>query len=615
MGGFLSAAARAIGGFTRDVGESAYTAIRGSKTFSGAMDAFFSQRREFMLDTPGDVGKKLLDVGDEFTMLRNQHLTPYNNALEGLTNTLKDRPDLMSQTLNQIDAALPATHPAKTYTNQLLNLSNFGNLTPKNISHAAGYEAAALAKLQVGQRNMSRIVDLVEPLYQSPDPVMHTRADVLLDIMANQFRDTQWRKGVQVSGTKWTIRRELIKRETAAVKAGGSPFAYSPKMMKVGAVYEGTSNLERWAARRARFFLAPFIAIPHMATFMNYSWAPLTAIGRTLATLTDRQIQQQMEASGIFNALIHSMVDEDIRTAVDFPGKYVSKASPTAARLIQRTIHAPGFNYLRKAQLWTGGILGYHSAQYWAEEALRGDERAIQELKELKIDTNDLISKQRKLTPQELQGAIWHFVNNRVFIDRAMDRAKLATSNPWFRMFTFFHGYVMNQQAFMRREFQKMLDAGDYKGIARFAGTVGLAFPAIAPAIHSLETMARMGSVKAGEKTYHEDWRELKHPKNASQFLGEYLSLLSFFGTWGVIHSYLVAAKNDRMALQALGPVYGSAFRMSQDAIRYALFPTKGGKRNIRPLAKDVLQQTVPGYGNIIANKLFPAAKKGRRYE
>jgi hypothetical protein len=205
-----------------------------------------------------------------------------------------------------------------------------------------------------------------------------------------------------------------------------------------------------------------------------------------------------------------------------------------------------------------------------------------------------------------MQG-IWHFANNRVFIDRTLDRSLWAQKNPWTRMLTLFHGYVNNQQQFMRRELGKMLDAGDYKGIARFAGTVGIVFPTVAPLIASAEMLGRTASPQAAGQELQDKYNELLHP----QGITDYLDLLSYFGSFGVWHSFIQAAHHDRLALQVMGPIAGSATRFAQDIINYADPTTKSGVRNIRPLATDVLQQTVPGVGSMVSRHIFPAKHQG----
>jgi hypothetical protein len=170
-----------------------------------------------------------------------------------------------------------------------------------------------------------------------------------------------------------------------------------------------------------------------------------------------------------------------------------------------------------------------------------------------------------------------------------------------------FHGYVSSQQRFMRRELQKKLEAGDYVGIARYAGTVGLLFPTIAPMLKAAETVARTGSPSTASSGMQKDYETLAHPENVAQFSAEYLDMLSYFGSWGIMHSFIGAAHGDRLALALMGPIAGDAVRTAQDTINFSTKSTKTGKHNIKPLAKDILQQTVPGVGNIAAHQIFPA--------
>lgn len=603
--------AQIAGKFLRGITEGGYGKLRESELGSQGMDFFISQRREFMRGTPE--GARALQDLDTWTMKKNQLLGDYVKPLKGLADSIKDDPQMLRKNLTQIDSSLPANHPGKPYSTLLMNMGGFQNLTPMEINQKMMFEASRQAQIQVFRRNNAGLLQTLMPLFESSDPVMHTHANAMLDIFANQFRDTEiggrGARGLEVSKTKMDIRTALYKENKRRAGQGLPLLGYNPSKMRVGAIYQKQNDLEKLLARRTRFFLAPLIFFPHLATFFNYSWAPLTAIGKTLSTLNDAQLNQLVEASGIFNAIFHSMLDEEIRNSAGVIGR---TTKPVYGRVAGYVFHTPGFNLLRKSQLHFGGILGYHSAQYWADAALRGDQRAIEELKEMHIDITAL--RQRgHLSPADLQQAIWHFVNNRAFIDRAMDRALTSTRNPWMRLLTMFHGYVMDQQALMRRELHKMLDAGDYKGIARFAGTVGIAFPAIAPMLKSLEVMARNASVQQGYQSLGQDYRELTHPKSARAWMLEYIDMISMFGSIGTFHSYLQAAQNDRLALAVLGPVYGSATRIAQDITNYAIHPSAKGKRNIRPLAKDVLQQTIPG-GNILSNRLFPAKRKRRSY-
>jgi hypothetical protein len=258
-------------------------------------------------------------------------------------------------------------------------------------------------------------------------------------------------------------------------------------------------------------------------------------------------------------------------------------------------------------QLKAAATMGYHAAQYWAEKAAQGDKMAGIELKDLGLDVGEIVKRGGQLTREEKVKAIYHFTNNRAFISRPFDRSLNATRNPWTRMLTMFHGYVSSQQRFMRRELQKKLEGGDYVGIARYAGTIGLMFPTIAPMLKAAEVFARTANPKQAGQGLKEDYQRLQHPEDLAQFSSEYLDMLSYFGSWGIMHSFIGAAHGDRLALALMGPIAGDAVRTAQDTINLTTKSTQTGKHNIKPLAKDVLQQTVPGAGNIIANQLFPA--------
>jgi hypothetical protein len=410
--------------------------------------------------------------------------------------------------------------------------------------------------------------------------------------------------GSRYSSTKMDMKKALTLENSYRKQMGLDELPVDVSKFNTENVYEKSNELERFSARRVRLYLAPFIAIPHISTFFNYSNAPLTAIMKSMTTMTDPEIRQLSDASGIFGSQMHHIVDEDIRDRTGIIGSKLGQ--PEVGVLLGKLFHNPGFNFVRKMQLRTGAIIGYHSAMYWAEGAVQGDKRSILELKELGLNSEEVIARKGQLTEEEKSKAIFNFVNNRAFIDRAMDRSLTATRNPWTRILTMFHGYVTFQQAFMRRELQKMLDSGDYAGIARYAGTVGLLFPPVASGIKSAEILARTASVNQASQSMQEDYKKITNPSSIGEFTSEYLDLLSYFGSWGTMHGFLQAAQGDRLALALMGPSAGAAVRTTQDLINLTTKSTKTGKRNIKPLAQDILQQTVPGVGKIVASQLFP---------
>jgi hypothetical protein len=373
-------------------------------------------------------------------------------------------------------------------------------------------------------------------------------------------------------------------------------------------VHQKSNALVDFASKRARWYLAPMIAVNHMSTFFNYSQAPLAAIYKGMSSMSDLEVKQLTDASAVLGSQMFHMLTADLEDRTGLLATLTKK--PEVGALYGQIFHNPGFNFIRQAQLKFGAAVGYHSAMYWAEGAVRGDKRSILELKELGLDPQAIAQRGGQLTRDEKVKAIYEFTNNRAFISRPLDRSLTATKNPWTRMLTMFHGYVTNQQAFMRRELQKMLDAGDYVGIARYAGTVGLMFPVIAPMLKAAEVVARTASPTQAVHGAEDDYEHLAHPQDAAQFATTYLDMLSYFGSWGTMHSFITAAHGDRLALALMGPIAGDVVRTAQDTINLTTKSTKTGKHNIKPLAKDLLQQTVPGAGNIIANQIFPGKQE-----
>ena len=604
------------------IGQNITEKMRSNEFTSQAQDLFRSQRTEFMRD--GAFGKPVMEMLDEYDRQRSIYEKQLSNPVRQTYNAVKDTP-FLGQKLSDLHQTIGAQHPAFRWTSQLMATPENHDKTLLQLHQQAYLDASEMARSKIFGDKSQNLTQYIYPLYESNDPRMHSRADAMLNIISNHTKDTLNIRGPDESLTKLNMKRATFLEAMNAGKSVDEAHELAERVT-TNAVYKKDAGLNKLIARRTRIFLAPYIAIAHLGTALNLSWAPLTAIGKTLATLTDSQIRSQMEAAGIFNHLLNSSLAEDLINSTNkgnyweagIPGLAGRFTTPRVGRVLGRVLHNPGFNYLRKAQLYTGGILGYHSAMHWAEEALTGDKRAILELREMGLDVAQIQARgragQRLLEDEDLQKAIWHFTNNRMFISRALDRSLTGSSNPWMRMLTMFHGYVNSQQQFMRREFHKMLQAGDYTGLARLAGTLGLIFPAIAPLIKGLEVMAKTASVQQAQGSLQQDYQTLTHPDSAGKWLEEYLDLMSYFGTWGSLHSYITAAHNDRLALQLMGPIIGSGTRDAQDMINFTFYPNKVGYHNPRPITRDIMQWIAPGVSGALTDRIVPP-KRPRRKE
>ena len=600
MGGFIEA----IGSLASKFGSYATEKLRDSDIGSLLHELLFNQHDEFKRTPEGQaLGAKVFG----YEQVRSQILNELTKPITEVKESIKNNPTLLKKSIGQLHSDFTSTnHPTAAYTGQILkNNPDASKLDIGGATAQVGMQARLLANKKVYGDNGSQIFNIIMPLYESEDPTMHSHADAMLSIIANQTHDTtKIKEGIYGSGTKLNMQK-LAKLINQAREAGGEePLGIDPEKIPVGNVFTKSNKIEQLASQRARIFLAPMIAINHMSTFFNYSNAPLAAIYKSLAESPDAEVKNILDASGIFGTQMHHMVADEIASRT---GTIASKTGrPEVGNLVRQAFYNPGFNFIRKIQIQAGGILGYHSAIHWGEMITKGSKRAALELKEMGINPEEVMKNKGVLTREQLIKAVYNFTDNRAFLNRQLDRSLTATKNPWTRLLTMFHGYVSSQQAFMRRELQKMLDAGDHVGIARYAATVGLLFPAVAPMLKSAEVLARSASPSRAIGGAEEDYKKLAHPENTKQFLAEYLDMLSYFGSWGTLHSFLEASHSDRLALALMGPIAGSTIRTAQDAINAATKETKSGHHNLRPLAKDILQQTVPIGGNIASNQLFP---------
>lgn len=602
--------AEATGKLARDAASFLVEKLRGSEIGSQAHSTFFSQESELNRSPEGmSVAAKLKD----FDFRRNQILNGLMKDPQQIEDVIKNNSDSLHATIGKIHSDFQGQgHPASAATTRIIAADpKNADLTLQAYTTKLGAQARMAARVQTVGSNSEGIVKDVMPLYMRGDPTSEAHANAILNIVSNQFHDTTYPmvldkagarpSSVPHSATKLDVQKALIAMNKGLIAEGQEPIKTN---INTSNVYEKMNQLEKFSSQRVRWYLAPMIAINHLSTFFNNSQAPLTAIYKGLASLGDKEIQQLTDASSVLASQNFHMLLDDMSNRTNLLATKVGQ--PEVGALYGQIFHNPGFNFIRNAQLKFSAAVGYHSALYWAEAATQGDKRAMLELKEMRINPADVIKRGGQLTRDEKIKAIWNFTNNRTFISRPLDRSLTATATPWGRMLTMFHGYVTFQQRFMRRELQKMLDSGDYIGIARFAGTVGLIFPTIAPMLKGAEVFARTASAKTAAQGVQSDYEHLTNPDDAAQFTSTYLDMLSYFGSWGVMHSFVQAAHGDRLALALMGPTAGSAVRTAQDLINLTTRSTKTGKRNIKPLTKDVLQQTVPGAGNIIANQIFP---------
>lgn len=624
MGGFVSAlgelAEKGLGKITDK--------LAGSKVGGEVMNLAGDKAAEFTRSPQGQIAGKLLDQfkseqAKSLQGLDNTHSTLY----KGLQSdpALRNKFDLKLTKLQIITNHLQgAGHPLTSVAKRLeaQTPDNFQKTLPEIAQVNLGQARLAGIANSFGDK-MQNLVPLIMDLQDHSDPRMNVHGNRILDIVSNELKDTTKvpdpKSGamMEASQTKVDVTRALRsvnKFRQASIAAGNKGTKLlSPESISLKPTYTAPNSIEKAVGGWIRTVQVPLVAIPHIGNYFNLGSSPLKSIGAALLTMGDKQLQDTVYASGALSATMHDIMHASLEGRT---GKIAQwSQSPTAGELIYKGLHSPGFNYLRSKQLMMGGAVGYHSAITWAAEAVQGNKRAILELQEMGLDVNKIVNRSGQLTPEELQTGIFHFVNNRFFVNRTQDSGLYSNKNVFMRSATMYHQFLNAQVSFMRREAVKMLKAGDVMGLAQFAGSLGVLFPAIAPMLKSLEILGRTGNINTATQNAKDEYSNLSGSNGAGAASSEYLDLLFHIGGMGVFMNYMGSAQNHRLQAAALGPLFSTPLTAVEDAISGTKEALKDHKSNkelqpFRPLERDLLQDTLPVIGKPLSHWLAPTNKE-----
>jgi hypothetical protein len=371
---------------------------------------------------------------------------------------------------------------------------------------------------------------------------------------------------------------------------------------------KGEQFLTNWASK----VLAPFIAIPHIGTSMNFAIStPLKDLSKGIASSVNLdslpEIQEHLVKSGI---LAESLVNA-FQNNIVFRNGFLAKAgaalgipkSSEVANAINTFISTPGFSAQRRFYAIVGGCVGYHTAIDAAEQVGKeglGAKRALVQLRTMGFHQDEIEELMRNggvLRDAQKQKAIYHYVNDKIFLDRGFSRSVMSGANIWTRLGFMYHGYVSKQAALIYRELKGALQSGDPAHIVQTMTVLGVAFPAIGECLKHAEIFARSG--------------KLNDPNEVdSNMVEAYLDAYSHMGGLGMGASFVRGAFRGRMAEVLLGP-YGSVAARTTNDLATAIKSGKLGQHNVKPLERDVLEDTLPlKIGGYVAHHYLPTPKE-----
>lgn len=570
--------------------------------------------------TGGENGEAVGKMYGKWQVARAQAQTRLQAPIQQLSDAIHADPNLSSKVrttskLGDIHATMKAqNHPLTPLAAKLGGPTGEGfqkSLEEHSISTLS--QARIQASSQVFGDKMQNLIPHIIDAFDSKEPDQVTWARTVMNVISTETHDnssvfnpilgtTQEVSKVK-SDIQRAFKRENVIRTTLKEEKGELP------AIDVSRTYSPAGIMEHRISNVLRAVQLPLVALKHVSQYANLSSIPAKMLIKGMLSMGDEEFRTHFDASSILAYTDHDMMDKQIRGRFGLVSKW-SKSS-TAGELFYRSYHMPFFEYLRTRQLTYAASVGYHSSNMWAKQLLEGNKRAFEEFKEMGLDPAEIIKQKGILTDEQKTHAMFHFVNNRYFMDKSIERSMLSSANPFMRSATMYHTFVNAQQRFMRRELAKMIRAGDYTGIAQFAGTIGILYPAVAPMLKSLEVFGRTFSLDQAGQSAEQDYDKLMNGSFGDR-AGTYLDLLAHFGSLGIYNSYLSAAKTDRFAYQLMGPNFAVGLRFVGDAIKSAAVTNQAGKHNLAPVVRDLLEDTAPIIGNPLAHKIAPTLKEQR---
>jgi len=360
------------------------------------------------------------------------------------------------------------------------------------------------------------------------------------------------------------------------------------------AIYKPKTPLEESLVNKAVTTMAPAIAISHLSTpFNTMLGAPLTSLAKGLADVITpggyRATRDALLDSGVLAQTALQMYREH---EVFESGRIANwTGSPQLGYILNKAIHAPGFNALRRWTIAFSGATATHSADYFAQRLVANpaDRLSQRALREMGIAPSEVLAQGGKLRPEQIEKAVYRFVDDRVFLNTKLDRSYAGISNPYMRMATLFHSYVSAQGHLISRELGKMWKTGDIGNIVQTLSVLSVVFPAVGHLIGGTERLARGQSFK--DPKYDSESAVAKYFDNVSHMAG-----------FGVGQSYINGALRDRLASVMLGPVGNVAVSTVSDSVM-----ALAGKKSFKQPARDIMYYSLPdNLGKILAHQVLP---------
>ena len=402
--------------------------------------------------------------------------------------------------------------------------------------------------------------------------------------------------------------------QNAGIKLKTSDPTYYPK-----------TPLERSITSYSYKAFSPLLAIPHIATFFNGMF------GTDASTFMKAAFHGLNEGLGKNSDHWQALVDtgamtDSLMREVGFYNKYIS--SDRAFQLpnesiiprLNKMFMQPGFSYLRDMTLVQGGLTGKMTAEQLGRDFVANptDKKLLWQMREFNLDPAKILRQKGNLDSEDLDKAIFKFVDKHYFVDNTMQRSMLLQASPSGRIFGMYHGYVTRQAKMMYHALSLDYKQRGLGAILRNYAVAGIVFPMIGEGIKTLEAAVRGQDAFGNLRT---DAANITGQHGISKALDTYLQALSHIGAFGVWSNMIRGTLTHSLATTLTGPVGRAATDILQDSGSAVGQIYKKGTHNtarsvrksVTPLARDI-SYDIPGISllaNLLDHRFLP--KKNER--
>lgn len=624
MGGigtvFGDLARSAVSKIAPSLGKEVDAAEMSANDVVGAKDAYFK--------VGGALGEKVKQLHMTYQVERAKAQAQLDAPVNTLQKQVLEHPTLRKNGLNvplrdlhtQATAAGHTMAQPGSELHALMQRSAHApEMTLNQIKNQNVQQARTLASAKAFGPKMENVIPYVMPLLKSNNPLEESWAKGVMNLISNETRDTtkifQDGEERQVSAAKKSVadavgkenKKTYLKAKAAGLNTKG--LDYIPAF-ETSPTYKAPGIWERRVQNVLRVAQLPMVALKHISTIGNLSSIHAPQLAHGLLQMSDPQFKAFLDSTHILAYTNHDFMDRAMRGGSGLTARLTG--NPTAGQIFFGAYHMPLFDFVRSKQLSYAASVGWSSAHNWAAQAAKGSKIAIANLKEMGIDPAAVVKQGGVLTKDQLTAGVFHFVNNRFFLDKTIEQSLKATSSMLWRSATMYHTFVNAQGRFFRRELAKMVQARDYVGIAQFAGTIGVLWPAVAPMIKSLEVFGRTLNPKEAVQSAQDDYGKLTNFSNPKAAASAYLNMLSYYAAYGVYTNYIQAAHGNRLMYALAGPSIGVPARLTEDGLNFFTRANSAGKHNAAPIVRDMLEDFVPIAGNQIAHHIAPTAAEQR---